>query len=240
VVLSPHADESPSSGDRRERAQWGNKAQREPRWPASLAVAGAIALYIVLPDKIITGLGPRWLVPSLEAALGLALLVASPHRLSEESIRLRAAAMTLIAMVNLANVVSLVELIRDLVAAHPHANPGGRALVFASVPVWLTNVLVFALWYWELDRGGPAARLQARRRQPDFLFPQMSNPGSTVAGWSPTFLDYLYTSFTNATAFSPTDTMPLTAWAKILMMVQSLASLLTVAIVVSRAVNILS
>ncbi|MGP0110062.1 MAG: hypothetical protein ACLPR9_14580 [Acidimicrobiales bacterium] len=120
-----------------------------------------------------------------------------------------------------------------------HTSAGGRTLVFASVPIWLTNVIVFGLWYWELDRGGVAARLRQNHRHPDFLFPQMSTPGS-APGWTPDFMDYLYTSFTNATAFSPTDTMPLTAWAKLLMMIQSLASLLTVALVISRAVNILN
>lgn len=100
-------------------------------------------------------------------------------------------------------------------------------------------MLVFALWYWELDRGGPGARLRADHRHPDFLFPQMITPACAVAPWSPGFVDYLYVSFTTATAFSPTDTMPLTAWAKILMVTQSLASLLTVVLVAARAVNIL-
>ena len=208
-------------------AQWGEASRSEPRWPASLAVASSMALYVVLPQRLITGLGPRWLVPTLEGALGVALLVAGPRRLSRKSGRLRSLAILLIAMVNLANLVSLCELLNLLLAKHP----GGRALIFASVPVWLTNVLVFALWYWELDRGGPVARLGVHRRQPDFLFPQMTAPGATTPDWSPSFLDYLYTSFTNATAFSPTDTMPLTAWAKTLMMVQSLASLSTVALV---------
>jgi len=218
------------------QAAWGEPSKVEPRWPASVAVVAAMALYLVLPQRLITGMGPRWLVPTLEGVLGVALLVAGPRRLSRESARLRSLAILLIAMVNLANLVSLCELLNLLLSK----NPGGRALIFASLPVWLTNVLVFALWYWELDRGGPVARLRVQRRQPDFLFPQMSVPGATTPGWSPSFLDYLYTSFTNATAFSPTDTMPLTAWAKTLMMVQSLASLLTVALVVSRAVNILA
>jgi uncharacterized membrane protein len=142
----------------------------------------------------------------------------------------------LIALITIANVVSLTELIHSLLYVPKTA---GRPLVYASVPIWLTNVIVFGLWYWELDRGGPAARQEPERRQSDFLFPQMSTPGS-APGWVPSFLDYLYTSFTNATAFSPTDTMPLTPWAKLLMTLQSLASLLTVAVVVSRAVNILS
>ena len=233
--------DGPSPDETRdERAQWGEQARSEPRWPASLAVAGAMALYVVLPERLISGLGPRWLVPTLEGALGLTLLIASPHRITRESARLRSLAIALIALVNLANVVSLGQLVHELLRSGTPASLGGRALVYASVPIWITNVLVFGLWYWELDRGGPVARMQSHRRQPDFLFPQMNAPECTTENWSPTFLDYIYTSFTNATAFSPTDTMPLTAWAKILMMVQSLASLLTVALVFSRAVNILS
>jgi uncharacterized membrane protein len=234
-------EHNPPSGRhraRRDEAAWGERARSEPRWPASLAVAAAIGLYFALPDTVISGLGPRFLIPVLEGLLGAALLIANP-RLSQESRRLRPVAIVLIALVNIANVVSLGELLHNLLALHaPHA--AGRDLIYASVPIWITNVLVFGLWYWELDRGGPVARLEAERRQPDFLFPQMNAPHATTPDWSPTFLDYLYTSFTNATAFSPTDTMPLTAWAKILMMVQSLASLLTVSLVISRAVNILS
>jgi uncharacterized membrane protein len=223
---------------RRDEAEWGERARSEPRWPASLAVAVAIALYFALPDTLITGLGPRWLIPALEGALGVSLLLANP-RMSIQSRRLRLLTITLIALVNLANVVSLAELVRQLLAHNARHAPGGRDLIYASVPIWITNVIVFALWYWELDRGGPVARLQPRRRQPDFLFPQMTAPDSTTPEWSPAFIDYLFTSFTNATAFSPTDTMPLTPWAKLLFMVQSLASLLTVALVISRAVNIL-
>ncbi len=227
-----------SSGPGPGGAAWGQQAHSEPRWPASLALVAAMALYLVLPRRLIDGLGPRWLVPTLEGLLLAVLYAISPRRISRESRRLRVLAIVVIAFVNLANVVSLGELLHDLLGRHP-TSAGGRALIYASVPIWITNVLVFALWYWELDRGGPAARHQSRRRQPDFLFPQMSVPLCTNPSWAPTFLDYLYTSFTNATAFSPTDTMPLTPWAKLLMMVQSLASLLTVALVVSRAVNIL-
>jgi len=220
-------------------AEWGERSRSEPRWPATLAVAAAIALYFALPGKLINGLGPRWVIPVLEGVLGLALLIANP-RLTRESLRLRPVAIALIAFVNLANVISLGELVHELLAVNVPHNLGGRNLIYASVPIWITNVLVFALWYWELDRGGPVARLEVDRRQPDFLFPQMTVPGCTTPDWSPAFIDYLFTSFTNATAFSPTDTMPLTAWAKVLFMVQSLASLLTVALVVSRAVNILN
>jgi len=221
----------------RDEAAWGVPSHEEPRWPAQLAVLAAIALQLVLPDLLIRGLGNRALLPSLEGVLLLVLIV-SPLRISKESSRLRMVGIALIALITVANMVSLLELIHALLyPSGSHA--GGRSLVYASIPIWLTNVIVFGLWYWELDRGGPAARQQTRHRQPDFLFPQMSTPGS-APGWTPDFLDYLYTSFTNATAFSPTDTMPLTSWAKMLMMLQSLASLITVAVVISRAVNILA
>ena len=113
-------------------------------------------------------------------------------------------------------------------------------LLFAGAVLWLTNVLIFGIWYWELDRGGPARRLAQSNasRPPDFLFPQMTQPG-LAPGWRPGFVDYLYTSYTNATAFSPTDTMPLSAMAKLLMAIQSLIALTTILLVVARAVNVL-
>ena len=224
-------------GDSLDReAEWGFPGGTEYRWPASLAIAAAVVLQVTLPDRVITGLGPRWLIPALEAALAAALLITSPRRTPGEAKSLRASTIMLIVLVNGANFVSLGELIHDLLI---NSNSGGRVLVLASVPIWITNVLVFGLWYWELDRGGPSARLDQLHRQPDFLFPQMTAPRAAPGRWAPKFLDYLYVSYTNATAFSPTDTMPLTGWAKMLMMLQSFASLLTVALVVSRAVNIL-
>ncbi len=227
-------DEKPEDHIERGPA-WGTRSTGEHRWPAAVAVLLAALLQVVLPEQVVRGLGPKLLVPGLEVALLAILLVANPGRITRESTLLRRLSLALIALVNLGNVVSLVELLQRLVQGHTT----GKALVFASLPIWLTNVIVFGLWYWELDRGGPGARCSSRRVRPDFLFPQMTTPGSSP-GWTPGFLDYLYTSFTNATAFSPTDTMPLTAAAKVLMMVQSLASLVLVAVVVSRAVNILS
>jgi uncharacterized membrane protein len=222
--------------NRDDAAAWGIASPTEPRWPELLALLTAIGLQLVLPDRVVRGLGNRALIPALEGALIVVLLVANPGRISAEQSRLRVVGITLIALISAANVVSLTELIHALLYG---SKTTGRPLVYASVPIWLTNIIVFGLWYWELDRGGPASRQLATHRRPDFLFPQMSAPGSSP-GWAPRFLDYLYTSFTNATAFSPTDTMPLTDWAKLLMMLQSLASLVTVAVVISRAVNILS
>jgi hypothetical protein len=215
---------------------WGIPSPAEPRWPALAAVFAAVALQLVLPDSLIRGLGNRGVVPGAEGALIVVILIANPGRISPEQSRLRAVGITLIALTTAANLISLTELIHALLYG---AKTTGRPLVYASVPIWLTNVIVFGLWYWELDRGGPAARTTVSHRRPDFLFPQMVTSEASP-GWTPGFLDYLYTSFTNATAFSPTDTMPLTAWAKLLMMLQSFASLVTVAVVVSRAVNILS
>jgi len=227
-------DDAPRSRD--DIVAWGIPSHSEPRWPALLAVLAAMALQLILPDTLIRGLGNRGLIPALEGALMVVLLIANPGHISKEQSRLRIIGVALIALITVANVISLTELIHALLYG---TKAGGRPLVYASVPVWLTNVIVFGLWYWELDRGGPAARQVPDHPRPDFLFPQMSTPGS-APGWAPDFLDYLYTSFTNATAFSPTDTMPLTAWSKLLMMLQSFTSLVTVAVVVSRAVNILS
>jgi hypothetical protein len=216
---------------------WGIPCHIERRWPALVAVMAAIALQLVLPQRVIRGMGGRWLIPALEAAFLLVLLIANPGRISEEESRLRVLGVSLIAVISVANLINLLELIHALLYIPKAA--AGRPLIYASLPIWLTNVIVFGLWYWELDRGGPAERQLPNHPRPDFLFPQMSTPGSSP-DWVPTFLDYLYTSFTNATAFSPTDTMPLTAWAKLLMSMQALASLVTVAVVVSRAVNILA
>jgi uncharacterized membrane protein len=137
-----------------------------------------------------------------------------------------------------ANVGSLLLLVHELLKPGNHMV--GQRLIFSSASIWVTNVIVYALWYWELDRGGPQAREHERHRAPDFLFPQMVTAGCAPSDWAPQFIDYLYVAFTNATAFSPTDTMPLTPWAKTLMGIQSLVSLLTIVLVAARAVNILA
>src|SRR5207248_5771809 len=139
-----------------------------------------------------------------------------------ETVAHRVAALVLIAIVNAANVASLVLLVNHLLNG---GSSDGTQLIFAAIQIWLTNVIVFGLWYWELDRGGPSARCRTSHREPDFLFPQMTTPAAAPPNWAPRFLDYLYVAFTNATAFSPTDTMPMTPWAKILMAIQSLTSL---------------
>jgi uncharacterized membrane protein len=199
------------------------RSDSEPRWPASLAILAAILLYAKLPERYT--MGPTWLIPALEATLLIGLNLTAPRRRPEEALVFRAAAIALTALVTATNFVALGLLIDSLLHG---SKAEGTQLVFAAIQIWLTNVAVFALWFWELDRGGPGQR---RRNASRDLAPR---------DWTPNFVDYLYVSFTNAMAFSPTDTLPLTKWAKLLMLAQSLASLLTVAFVAGRAVNILS
>ena len=220
----------------RKGTAWGVPAVSEPRWPASLAVLVAIGLYLTLPSRFV--LGPAWLIPVLEAAILIPLSVFSPRRVPQENRWEVLFAVVLIAVVNVANVVSLIALVRTLLTHGKDLT--GEQLVFTAASIWMTNVIIFALWYWELDRGGPDMRIRRDHPNPDFLFPQMTAPGCAAEHWTPGFIDYFYVAFTNATAFSPTDTMPLTAWAKVLMLVQSATSLLTITLVAARAVNILN
>jgi hypothetical protein len=150
---------------------------------------------------------------------------------------LRMLGLLLIAVASLANAWSMGRLVDGLV--NGTAGSTAAPLLASAANIWLTNVIIFALWYWELDRGGPVARAHAEVLEIDFLFPQMATPHVAPVDWEPRFADYLYVSFTNATAFSPTDTMPLTRWAKMAMALQSAISLVTAALVIARAVNIL-
>jgi hypothetical protein len=219
-------------------AEWGVAASQTQRWPALLAIVVAMLLYVTLPGHLYYG--PVWLLPAAEAATFVALLAST--RLEQEGHEWqRGLAIALIAVMNVANLGSLALLIHALLFnSHIHGQGiTAEHLVVWSAQIWLTNVIVFALWYWELDRGGPVARCLPHHRAPDFLFPQMSNPDAAPPGWTPSFFDYVYTSFTNAAAFSPTDTMPLSEWAKALFMVQSFASLAMAVLVIARIANIL-
>ncbi len=210
-------------------------AASEPFWPAQATILAAIALQLLLPKRLTAG--PPWLIPSLEGALLLGMFMATPNQLEHEHPRRRRVALSLTAFVSAANVYSLIALTHLLL--HSHVD-NGRELITSGVLIWLTNFLIFALWYWEADRGGPGRRAAGHDGPPDFLFPQMADDRIEPLAWRPRFIDYLYVSLTNATAFSPTDTMPLTATAKSIMGVQSLVSLVTIGLIVSRAVNILA
>ncbi len=227
-------DRADSGADEHDRAAWGYSKHDEPRWPATLTILVGLVLYFTLPERLTPG--PNWLVPALELAVIVPLNIAAP-RITPSRVR-RKIAIFLFGAISAANLVALLLLVQELLKGR--IQPGhGPELVVAAVHIWLTNVIIFGLWYWELDRGGPTERGKPRHRRPDFLFPQMMTP-EAEPHWSPGLIDYLYVSLTNSTAFSPTDTPPLTPWAKALMLVQALASLLTIVLVAARAVNILS
>jgi hypothetical protein len=223
----------------RERAIAGTIERLLPHWEPQLVVLIAILIDVALPQRL-TPLRPVWLLPALEGLLLLGIIAISPHPRMRHSPLRRRIALAMTGLVSAANIVSLGLLVHYLLQpAHTHPAESGHALINAGFGLWVTNVLLFGLWYWELDRGGPAARSTGVPDPPDFLFPQMTEHVGP-AGWTPGLLDYLYVSFTNATAFSPTDTMPLSQMAKSLMAAQALAALVTVGLVVARAVNILS
>lgn len=206
----------------------------EPRWPAAVALAAAITLYVLLPGELIVG--PRWLLPGLEALLIVPLLVTNPDRRERDTTALRVGSILLISVISIANISALWLLVHDLLR---HSDIDGRELIYSAIALWFNNVIVFALWYWEVDGGGPAARHSVAPRDRDFLFPQNATPDVFTEPWMPRYFDYLYTSFTNSTAFSPTDAMPLTARVKALMLVQSASALVTVVLVAARAINVL-
>jgi uncharacterized membrane protein len=212
----------------------------EPRWIPAAAVVAAAALYATLPARFIAGSSAgafgvvRWLVPAVTLALLAPLALSAPQRRIIVSVKRRTAAIVLIAVITAANAAAIILLIHLLLTgAKTHA----RELLRAAIHMWSMNVIVFGLWFWQLDGGGPVQRRSGVVTR-DFLFPQQELV--TDGGvWQPRFFDYLYVSFTNATAFSPTDTLPLSTWAKLLMMVQSAVSLLLAVMVVARAINIL-
>ncbi len=205
----------------------------EPRWPASLALVVCVLLYVVLPNRLVVG--PRWILPVL-IALPLVPLSATKHRHPNESQWVRRLTIMLIGVITLANVTSMALLVHHLLNANVSQ---GRSLIYSAVAVWLTNVIVYGLWYWEMDRGGPHLRAGVDPLLADLQFPQMENPHLAPAGWRPRFVDYLYTSFANGTSFAPADAMPLTIRAKALFASESIVSLITIAVVAARAVNIL-
>lgn len=214
---------------------WREITEGEPRWPVSIAIVAAVAMQLSLPSEFT--IAGRFLLPVLEVALMVGLVAGNPTRIRRSTPLLRGMSISLIALISLANAVSAVRLVRAIVQGTASGDP--TILLGTGASIWATNVLVFALWYWDLDRGGPAARALQLRPYPDFLFPQMTTPELVPSRWAPTYVDYLYLSFTNATAFSPTDVLPLARWAKLAMLLQSAVSLVTVGLVIARAVNIL-
>lgn len=197
--------------------------------------------------------GPRWLAPAFEMAMLIPLSIATAWtqqrvlsatadhhwlRIARHRKAIRVLALLLTAIVMAINFEALVSVVKELV--HDAKRPNGQSLLIDALNIWVTNIVIFALWFWNIDAGGPALKGLGAKRSPDFLFPQMLGAGDGDPDWTPGFIDYLYVSFTNATAFSPTDTMPLSRASKLLMTIEASVSLLTVGLVAARAVNILA
>jgi len=213
---------------------WQRKTEGESRWAATLAVLVIVVLQVAPPEL---RKQPAWFVlPVLEVLLLGVLVVANPFRLNREERWLRNGGLLLTGLLSLATAVSAGRLVFRLIDRSP-TDP--VEILLSGGAVWLTNMVVFGLWYWEFDRGGPAARAHARKPLPDFLFVQMQSPELAEPEWEPQFVDYLYLAFTNATAFSPTDVMPMSRWAKATMMLESAISLVLVILVIARAINVM-
>ncbi|MFC1408454.1 hypothetical protein ACEZCY_04050 [Streptacidiphilus sp. N1-12] len=218
----------------------------EPRFPGVLATLVAMALYVALPQQLL--FAPRFVMPGLELLLLVPLIAINPKRMTRQTRISRILSLALVAFIAGSNLFALGMLVHDLVSS---GVKDGNSLLLAALQVWLTNIIVFGLAYWELDRGGPVSRTQAPRTQlplADFRFSQDENHdavqevadgASITSDWVPTLTDYLYVSVTNSTAFSPTDTMPLSTRAKLMMSVESIAALITSLLVIARAVSIL-
>jgi uncharacterized membrane protein len=195
----------------------------------------ALVLQLLLPDRYV--FGSRYLLITAEALLLLAMSFTTPKERIFKSLSRRINVFLLIILTGVANGYSLVEVAHRLLQTGKIAN--GHELILTAVNIYLTNIIVFGLWYWEMDGGGPGQRVQTPKHEKDFLFPQNVKEDYKHPQWQPTFIDYLYVSSTNGMAFSPTDTMPLSRRAKLLMLVQATVSIVAVALVAARAVNIL-
>jgi hypothetical protein len=220
-------------------------AAGENRVPPAVAVVVALVVYALMPHSLL--FTSRLVIPVIEVLLLVALVITNPRRMTRETRWSRRLSMVLAGVVILTNLVSL----GLLIAALSTTKESGENLLLGAMQVWVTNVIGFALLYWELDRGGPVARRRERRRDipaADWRFSQDENDdavsevargSSKTSGWIPIFVDYLYVSVTNSSAFSPTDTMPLTSRAKVLMAIEATAALLTSLLLVARAVSAL-
>jgi len=203
----------------------------------ALAVLAAGGLRAALPASLRNG-DARWAYVVLVAVLLGILIIGDPGRIDRDKTWLRALTGSLIGLITIVNAVAAVRLLSGIIRVAPFSDDP-NVLLASGGAIWLTNVIAFGLWYWDLDRGGAAARARGPGRPPAFVFPEMSNPELTGADWVPTFLDYLHLSFSAAMAFSPTDVSPIRPWAKLLMMAEEAVSLVVAVLVVARAVNIL-
>ena len=210
--------------------------QAEKRWPMAFTLVVAMVVPLLLPPRF--SLGQSWAVPAVEALLLAAIVAIDGGRIDRRSAAGRALSLGLVAVL-IADAAGVTgRLVVDLVEGGPETN-SAVDLLKTGFLVWFYTIIAFAFLYWVLDGGGPESRFLAPPQFPDLAFPEQLNPGVSPPGWRPEFFDYLYLGFTDATAFSPTDVMPLTRWAKFVMTVQAVVSLMILGLVIARAVNIL-
>jgi hypothetical protein len=213
-----------------------SRRSTDTRWPVAVTLAGAIALELLLPPRL--GLGPRWIVPTVQLLLLAAIVIADRGVIEGRSSVGRALCLVLVTVLVAEAALITERLVADLIRGGPETN-SATDLLSVGFGVWLYTIIAFGFLYWGLDGGGPRARLVAPPEFPDLAFPEQLNPQAAPPGWRPDLFDYLYLGFTNATAFSPTDVMPLRRWAKLAMAVQAAGSLAILGLVIARAVNIL-
>jgi hypothetical protein len=206
-------------------------------WPVATAMIVVAGLHVALPATY--RVHPVWLLPAAVVALLVALVIGDPGRIDRQKPWMRIATGAVIAVITLANLSAAVRLVVEILTNNKlFANhPGG--LLAAGAVIWVTNVIAFGLWYWDLDRGGAAARAHRPYDNPAFVFPEMQNAGFAPPGWVPRFVDYLALAFWTATAISPTDISAIRPWAKLLMMLEASGSILLAALVIARAINVL-
>ena len=224
-----------ASGAEHRLPSWLRRGDPESRLPVLLALVAAIALQLAIPKSYT--LVPRWPLITLELLLVAVLIWLNPTKLTRSTRLGKYATWVLLAAITIDNTLSAILLDVRIITGQVSNN--AAVLLGSGAAIFVTNIIVFGIWYWELDRGGPFARRAGEQPYPDFMFPQMATPGVAKPDWRPTFVDYLYVSVTNVMAFSPTDTMPLARWAKMMMTVQAVVAVSTLVLVVSRAVNVL-
>lgn len=229
----------PTEGSARRAPAPGAEKFVEPRWPIALVLSLFIALTVVLRilEPGYESLGPRWLVPTIEVTLLGALVAADPAHVEGRSRWLRPISICLISALVVLALLNTGVLVSALIRGS-EVTDSAALLLASGTLIWLGNAVVFGLLYWTLDSGGPLARYRHDRPYPDFAFSQQLNPELAPPGWRPRYVDYLILGITTSTAFSPTDVMPMAAWAKLTMALQSLVSLTVIGLVIARAVNV--
>jgi hypothetical protein len=206
-------------------------------WPVAVAMIVVVGLHVALPARY--RVHPAWLFPTVVLVLLAVLVIGDPGRIDRQKTWLRIATSAVIAVITLGNLLGAVRLVVEILTNNQlFANhPGG--LLAAGAVIWATNVIAFGLWYWDLDRGGAAARAHHPYDNPAFVFPEMQNAAFAPPGWVPRFVDYLSLAFWTATAISPTDISAIKPWAKLLMMLEASGSVVLAALVIARAINVL-